>query len=86
MEPMNSLIRADGSARGSMARAKRRGENGQPCRVPLNKAKDGDKILFVSIHALGFLYRILSQFLLGISVAEGRGKATLLGQNPFRTF
>ncbi len=44
-----------------MARAKRRGESGQPCRVPLNKEKDGDKILFVSIRALGILYIILSQ-------------------------
>ncbi len=53
-----------------MARAKRRGEIGQPCWVPLNKAKDGDKILFVSIRALGFLYRILSQVITIFSYME----------------
>lgn len=44
-------------ARGSIARAKRRGERGQPCLVPLSMEKGSERNPIYETYAFGLWYR-----------------------------
>ena len=59
--PWKSFSDRSQIAKGSIAMANKRGDNGHPCLVPLWRRKGGDSISFVCTDALGEEYKSFTQ-------------------------